>query len=177
MGREGNRDGVTIELPADSPLRQLSDAKPTLVVLLRSFNCTFCREALADVAAAKPSIDAAGANVAFVYAESKSEADPWFEKYGLKDVTRISDPTLAHYRAFGLGQTKATSLIDPVVWARGAASALSHGFGAQTVEMMRRAPGVFVVQRDRILAEYRHRTPADRPDYLALLASVKTLIQ
>jgi hypothetical protein len=156
-----------IDLPDDSPLRALR--RPTLVVLLRSFGCTFCREAMADVAAVKAAIRDAGAEVAFVHSESAEEADPWFRKYGLDDVLHISDPTLAHYAAFGLGRTKAVSMVDPGVWARGAASAIAHGFGVQTVEMMRRQPGVFLVQGDRVLTAYRHRTPADRPDYLALV--------
>lgn len=168
MGSEGSGDRLT--LPVD-------DSKPTLVVFLRSFGCTFCREALADVAAVKPAIHAAGANIAFVHTESATEADPWFAKYGLSDVTHISDPTLAHYRAFGLGRTNPTSLVDPLVWVRGASCALSHGFGVQSIEMMRRAPGVFLVQGGKILAEYRHRTPADRPDYEALVRSAKTLVQ
>jgi hypothetical protein len=124
---------------------------------------------MADVAKVKASIRQAGADVAFVHSESSDEADPWFAKYGLEDVLHVSDPTLAHYRAFGLGRTAATALIDLTVWRRGAASALAHGFGVQTTEMMRRQPGVFLVHGDRVLAEYRHRTPADRPDYLALV--------
>ena len=177
MGDERSRHGVTIDLPAESPLRKLDDSKPTLVVLLRSFGCTFCREALADVAAAKRSLDAAGANVAFVHVESDGDAEPWFEKYGLRDVMHISDPTSAHYRAFGLDRTHASAMVDPTVWARGAACAVQHGFGVQNYEMMRRQPGVFVVQGDRVLAEYRHRTPADRPDYVALIDSARTLVQ
>jgi hypothetical protein len=52
--------------------------------------------------------------------------------------------------------------------------ALNHGFGSQTAEMMRQLPGVFVVQGNEVLAEYRHRSPADRPDYLALVRSAGT---
>lgn len=170
MGGDGSRDGVTLELPADSPLRGLA-GRPTLVVFLRSFGCTFCREAMADVAAARREIRDAGAGIAFVHAASPAEAAPWFAKYGLDDVMTVSDPALAHYKAFGLGRTGTAALVDPRVWARGAACALSHGFGAQTPEMMLQLPGVFVVQGGHILAEYRHRTSADRPDYLALVRS------
>jgi len=169
------RLGPTVELPVGSPLRSLSG--PTLVVLLRSFGCTFCREAMADVAAIKPAIRGEGVDIAFFHSESSEDARPWFAKYGLEDVLHISDPELAHYRAFGLGQTRASAIVDPIVWTRGAASALAHGFGTQTVEMMRRQPGVFVVQGDRVLAEYRHGSPADRPDYLALVRSARTLVQ
>ena len=179
MGSQGSRNGVigpAIELPADSPLRSLTD-QPTLVVLLRSFGCTFCREAMADVAALKQSIGDAGANVAFIHGASTTEAAPWFRKYGLDDVTAVSDPQLSHYRAFGLGRTGVQALIDPKVWTRGAMCALSHGFGGQSPEMMRQLPGVFVVQRGRVLAEYRHSSPADRPDYLALLRSASIGVQ
>ncbi|HEX6164598.1 MAG TPA: SelL-related redox protein [Vicinamibacterales bacterium] len=170
MGVDGSRDRVNLDLPPDSPLRGLA-GRPTLVVLLRSFGCTFCREAMADVAAIKHDIHEAGANIAFVHAASSTEAAPWFRKFGLDDVLTISDPELAHYKAFGLGKVNTAALFSPAVWARGAMSALSHGFGAQPPAMLRQLPGVFVVQGDRILSEYRHRSNADRPDYLALVRS------
>lgn len=157
-----------LKLPADSPLRHLQD-QPILVVLLRSFGCTFCREAMADVAAARPQLEAAGVGVAFIHGASAVDAEPWFSKYRLSDVVRVSDPGLDHYRAFGLGRTGPQALVDPAVWARGAVCALSHGFGAQPGEMLRQLPGVFVVQGNTVLSEYRHRSPADRPDYLALV--------
>lgn len=167
------RSGSALDLPADSPLGALAAHTPALVVFLRSFGCTFCREAMADVAAVRDQIRATGAEVAFVHGGTVADADRWFANYGLGDVIRISDPTLTHYRAFGLGRTGVQSLVDPKVWTRGAVCALSHGFGVQTPGMMRQLPGIFVVQGDRILAEYRHRSPADRPDYLGLIQSVK----
>lgn len=173
MGSHGGRDRIA--LPAGSPLRGLS--QPTLVILLRSFGCTFCREAMADVAARQSSLRQHGAAIAFVHGASHAEAARWFSKYGLDDVMQVSDPGLAHYRAFGLGRTDATDLVNPRVWTRGAACALAHGFGAQTIEMMRQLPGVFVVQHDRVLTEYRHRSPSDRPDYLQLVRSAETLVQ
>jgi hypothetical protein len=168
--------GSAIALPVDSPLHGLAD-RPTLVVLLRSFGCTFCREAMSDIAAIKRSIDDAGANVAFIHGAGATEAAPWFTKYRLGDVTAISDPQLSHYRAFGLGRTGVQALVDPKVWTRGAVCALSHGFGSQTPELMRQLPGVFVVQHGRVLAAYRHTSPADRPDYLALIRAANLVVQ
>ncbi|MFA5909665.1 MAG: SelL-related redox protein [Vicinamibacterales bacterium] len=170
MGGQGPGHGV-IDLPQGSPLRGLPATAPVLVVLLRSFGCTFCREAMADVAAVKPQLDAAGVRVAFIHGAPPDEAAPWFARYGLADVVHVSDPGLEHYRAFGLGRTGAAALVDPVVWARGAVCALSHGFGTQPAELMRQLPGVFVVQGRAILAEYRHQSPADRPDYVRLVRS------
>jgi hypothetical protein len=162
-----------LDLPAGSPLRSLDPGSPALVVFLRSFGCTFCREAIADVAAAKAGIASQGAQIAFVHGGSPAEAAPWFSKHALDDVTVISDPELAHYRAFGLGRTKVQSLVAPRVWARGAVCALSHGFGVQTVDMMRQLPGVFVIQNGAILREFRHRSPEDRPDYLSLVMAAQ----
>lgn len=162
------RAGHALTLPAGSPLATLGD-HPVLVVLLRSFGCTFCREAMSDVAAVRPQLAAAGVQVAFVHGASPQEAEPFFDKYRLTDAARISDPTLAHYQAFGLKRTGAQALVDPVVWARGAVCALSHGFGGQSGPLLRQLPGVFVVQGKTIRAEYRHRSPADRPDYVGLV--------
>jgi hypothetical protein len=155
----------------------IDQSKLTLVIFLRSFGCTFCREALADVAAVKHEIAAADAGIVFVHVEPAGEAEPWFEKYGLSDVTHISDPSRAHYLAFGLDRTSATAIVSPAVWSRGASCALEHGFGVQNYEMMRRQPGVFLVRGSRILAEHRHSTPADRPDYVELVRLGKTLVQ
>ena len=163
---------MTLNLPGDSPLTTAAAQSPALVIFLRSFGCTFCREAMADVSRLQQEIRAAGAGIVFVHGASAEEGEPWFSKYRLTPgVTVISDPTLAHYRAFGLGRTRAADMVVPTVWMRGAACAVAHGFGAQTIEMMRQLPGVFVVQGREVLAEYRHRSPADRPDYLGLVQS------
>ena len=156
-------------LPPNSPLAALTSERPALVVFLRSFGCTFCREAVADVAAKRTAIEAAGASIVFVHGAAPEDAAPWFAKYGLGGVAHVSDPELAHYAAFGLGRTGAEALVDPKVWWRGAGCALSHGFGDQTPAMMRQLPGVFVVQAGDVLASYRHRSPADRPDYVGLV--------
>ena len=129
---------------------------------------------MADVAAVKSTLQSGGARIAFVHGGSTDEAAPWFSKYGLTDVTQISDPDLSHYRAFGLGRTTVQSLVDPRVWTRGAVCALSHGFGVQTAEMMRQLPGVFVIRNGEILTEFRHSSPADRPDYVALTRSASS---
>lgn len=160
-----------LNLPGDSPLTAVAAQSPALVVFLRSFGCTFCREAMGDVSRRQQEIRAAGAAIVFVHGASPDEAAPWFAKYGLDGVTVISDPELTHYRAFGLGRTRVGDIVAPKVWVRGAASALAHGFGSQTIEMMRQLPGVFVVQGGDVLAEYRHQSPADRPDYLGLIQS------
>jgi hypothetical protein len=117
----------------------------------------------------RAAIDATGTPLAFVHAGTADEADTWFARVGLTDVPRVADPTLAHYRAFGLASTRLQTLLHPLVWARGAASALRHGFGGQPTRLVRQLPGVFVVKGPTVLSEFRHASPADRPDYLGLI--------
>lgn len=145
-------------------------AGPALVVFLRHFGCTFCREAIDDVARQRDEILAAGAkDIVFIHPWPASDTGDWFADPRLKDAVVISDPGREHYRAFGLGRTGPEALVSPKVWARGAVSALSHGFGVQPVDLMRQLPGVFVVKDGRILADFRHASPADRPDYVSLV--------
>jgi hypothetical protein len=173
VGKALEEDTASLALPPGSPLSPLLDRQPTLVVFLRHFNCTFCREAIADVAARRRDIEGAGMAIAFVHASTEAEAAQWFERAGLDDIPRVSDPTLAHYRAFGLHSSGAATLLSPRVWARGATCALSHGFGVQPPHLLRQLAGVFVAHRDRVLAAFRHSSPADRPDYAALVESGK----
>lgn len=166
---------TAIAYPPDSALEPLTRQRATLVVFLRHFGCTFCREALADVAQARSAIDETGTPVAFVHAVSPDEAAPWFIAAGLGDVTRISDPALAHYRAFRLDTIGWPALAKPALWARGAACAARHGFGIQPPDLIQQLPGVFVVQGTQILAEFRHTSPADRPTYLDLISQARSV--
>ena len=85
----------------------------------------------------------------------------------------MSDPGLEHYRAFGLGRTGLQALVDPRgLGARRGVRDCRTASARSRREMLRQLPGVFVVQGGSVLAEYRHRSPADRPDYVGLMPQV-----
>jgi len=126
---------------------------------------------MSEVGELRPEIEGTGTRIAFVHPESEPLAQPWFDRYHLHDVLKVSDPSLKHYRAFGLGNMSLFTLVAPSVLARGAGSAMSHGFGAQPAGLLRQLGGVFILHHDRILAEFRHQSSADRPDYLDLVRS------
>ena len=96
-------------------------------------------------------------------------ADPWFARYGLEDVVRISDPDKTIYRQFGLEEASLLQLSHPGVWLAWFRTAMlnGHGVGAAGPNW-RQLTGVFLVRSGQILAEVRHRNSAARPDYLAL---------
>lgn len=150
-----------------SSLEELSRRQPVLVVLLRHSGCTFCREALADLAATRQQIDAAGTRIALVH-QSADEPTELLARHGLTDLPRFRDPYRRLYEHFGLSQGGIGQLLGPVVWWRGLKAFLTgHRQGTRDGDAFR-MPGVFLLHRGRVAREFRHATAADRPDYAAL---------
>ena len=149
--------------------------EPVWVVFFRHSGCPFCREALSDLALQKPGIGAAGARLALIHMSAESQAPRFFQRYGLADVARISDPSKHLYRAFGLTRGSFGRLFGPKVWLRAFTAGLlnRHGVGFIDGDGFQ-MPGVFLVYRGEILRGYHHQSVADRPDY-ARLASLDTL--
>ncbi len=142
--------------------------RPLFLVFLRHFGCTFCREAVADLAEKRPALEAKGARLAFVHLGTEEKAHWFFKPYGLLDVPRFSDPEARLYQAFGLLRAELRQYLntESVVrmlgaWSRG------HflGFPAGDIERM---PGAFLINHGQIQRAFRHRLVSDRPDYLAL---------
>lgn len=102
--------------------------------------------------------------------QTPEEADQWFARYGLTDVPRFSDPDHRFYKAFDLQEGSLFELGHPRVWGRWIRTALGrrHGAGLQG-RHWRQLTGVFVVDRDQVLGEIRHRNSAARPDYLTFV--------
>jgi hypothetical protein len=130
---------------------------------------------LADVAAAKPAIDATGTQVAFVHMSPPDEADAWFERYGLNDVVRISDPEKSLYRQFGLEEGSLYQLAHPRVWLPWFRTAILNGRGVGGPgPNWRQLTGVFVVRSGQILAAIRHDNSAARPNYVDLVQHARS---
>ncbi len=150
-------------------LFELSQIRPTLVVFLRHAGCTFCREALHELSRLRGEIEASGVQVAFVTMSEEPGGRKIFENYGLGDAPRISDPDCDLYRAFDLRRATWSEMFAPSIWWRGFKAGVLEGNGVGAVDGDSfRMPGVFLVHQGRVLRSYRHASPADRPDYLAL---------
>lgn len=151
-------------------LDELSRLSPVLLVFLRHMGCTFCREALSDLAARRKDIEREGARLVLVHMSEEEDAAPFFARYGLQDVQRISDPQRTLYRAFGLPRGRFGDVLGPKVWWRGFQAGLlgGHGVGRLMGDGFQ-MPGVFLLFHGEIVRSYRHQSAADRPDYLALV--------
>lgn len=147
-------------------LAELSHGQRLLVIFLRHAGCTFCREAMTELAANRAEIESASVKIVVVHMESEDRAEQFFETYDLQDVSRIRDPEQVLYRAFGIGLGRFGQLLSLRVLWRGFLTAIvkRHGF-AKVEGNALRMPGTFLIENGVILKSYPYRDPSDRPDY------------
>jgi hypothetical protein len=151
-------------------LLDLTATRPTLIVFLRHLGCVFCRQMLGDLRDARRAIERAGLNIALVHMASDRQAELIFRLYGLDDLPRFSDPDRSLYSAFGLRRVTVRELLSTNLLKRGLEACIHerHAMGIPRGDPMQ-MPGVFIVERGRILARFIHQHPWDRPDFVALV--------
>ncbi len=93
------------------------------------------------------------------------------EKYQLCGLDRICDREQRLYGAFGLKRGGFAQLFGPKVLLRGIKAAIwgRHGIGRVSADSFQ-LPGAFLLGNSSVLRRFRHRSAADRPDYLGLCA-------
>jgi len=153
-------------------LLELAEESPVLLIFLRHFGCSFCREALDRISQVRGRLEAKGVRPVFVHLGTPERAKPYFDYYNLSDVERVSNPDASLYQhpVFALGRTNPFShFFQPAVvkaWVMGAIRSYGIGLIREDGEQM---PGVFYLKDGKVANFYRYRTIADRPDYVALI--------
>ena len=150
-------------------LYDLSHQRMVMLVFLRHFGCTFCREALADIAEQREKIEAAGSKLVFVHMTTDDVAERYFNRYKLEGVTHISDPEREYYASFGLVKGNFNQLFGLQSWIRGFSAGVvsGHGVGPQLGDGFQ-MPGVFVLRDGEVKNSFIHKLASDRPNYVDL---------
>jgi hypothetical protein len=154
-------------------LLELVDESPILLIFLRHFGCSFCRQTLDDVSQIRDQIEGQGIRPVFVHLGTPERAKPYFDYYHLSDIERVSDPEASLYSS-AVFQIRRKSVFSqfliPGVWKAWLLGAVrQHGIG-MIREDADQMPAVFYLRERAIAREYRYKTIADRPDYLKLIA-------
>ena len=141
-----------------------------LLVFLRHFGCTFCKEALKELSGLRSSEMIKNAELILVHMSTEEIASKYFEKYHLEDLPRVSDPECRFYRHFGLSKGTFNQLFGFRSWIRGIEAGIikGYGFGRQIGDGFQ-MPGVFLISKGRVLSEYKHKYASDKPDYLSMV--------
>jgi len=152
-------------------LGALSERTPVLLVFLRHAGCTFCREAMADLARQRRRIEEAGVHIVLVHMSSRERFRQFAGGYQLEDLDHITNPNRDFYRAFGLKRGNLRQLFGLEVWKRGIQAGLrdGHGLGAadgDTTQM----PGAFLLHKRAVIRSHRHFLASDRLHYFLFCA-------
>lgn len=147
----------------------LSESGRILLVFLRHAGCSFCRETLADIAAARAAIEGRGLRIVLVHMGQATELNKLLAKYQLSGLDLISDPDQRLYDVFGLKRGTFLQFLGWKVLWRGVFGGviLRHGIGSARADASQ-LPGAFLIDRCAIIRRFRHRSAADRPDYVSL---------
>ncbi len=161
----------------DKSLYDLSMERPIMLVFLRHFGCTFCREALADISEKREVLESMGAKLVFAHMAEAEIAERYFTRYNIPNAIHISDPECKFYKAFGLMKGSFTQLFGLQTWIRGFQAGLmdGHGIGPQLGDGFQ-MPGVFVIQDGELKEAFIHKLASDRPDYEGLVKNCCALI-
>ncbi|HEY3331847.1 MAG TPA: peroxiredoxin-like family protein [Capsulimonadaceae bacterium] len=150
--------------------------KPLIIVFLRHYGCTFCREQVLILKRDYDAIVKSGASVVCV------AMGPYKAAKGFKIVMELPFDILSTgddvdpFRAYGLGRASAKDMLNPVVWWRVTLNTLRGIFNNPMKAQgdMGQLSGCFVVGTD---GNFTFVSPGKRVDHVIdpkmLLASVK----
>ncbi len=149
-------------------LAELTAQRPLLLVFLRHFGCTFCREAVEEISKKRGIIEGGGVRLAFVHLGTEEKAASFFTPYGLEDAPRIADPEGKLYEVFGLARAELRQYLNQESILRMLVAWLNGHFVGLPAGDIQRMPGAFLLVNGEIRKAFRHNLVSDRPDYLAL---------
>jgi peroxiredoxin len=149
---------------------ELSRQKQVLLVFLRHFGCTFCREAMEEIAELDAQVDHNKVDIVLVHMATNEVAQRYFQKYKISHLDHISDPECLLYKQFGLVKGNFNQLFGFRSWIRGLDAGIikGHGWGVQLGDGFQ-MPGVFTILEGKVVSEFRHRFVSDKPDYKSMV--------
>ena len=146
-------------------LLELSNESPVFVLFLRHFGCTFCMEAVADIARQRKDMEAERTRIVFVHMSQEPEAQEFFSRYSVADCSRISDPARVLYRQFGLERGNLMQLFGPQTIVRGIQAFLKGASIGRLQGDGFQMPGAFLIYRGEVVKSFIHGFAGDLPDY------------
>lgn len=152
-------------------LHDLVENGKVLLVFLRHFGCSFCRETMADLANIREKLQGQDIELILVHMASEELADRIFEVYELDGIQHISDPDRILYSKFGLKQVSMRALASMQVWIKNMRTMLRGHVMGKPVGDPLQMPGLFFFQNNNLLDKFIYRCIGDRPDYLKFVSA------
>ncbi len=149
-------------------LRDQLGSDATVLVFLRHFGCTFCRETIADLRAASESVSDFPP-VLFFFQGSPREGRAFLRHYW-RDARAVADEPLAFYEAFDVSRGSFMQMMGPgVIRSKRRANRKGHFNGERNGDLWR-MPGLLIVRENQVLWRHDFQHAADHPDFERLPA-------
>jgi uncharacterized membrane protein HdeD (DUF308 family) len=174
--RKTTEEGLTLEqalhtakLHDGQNLFDLSFQSPLLLVCVRHFGCTYCRETLSDLASQREKIRQAGLRPIVVHMGTAEQAGPMLARFGLNETDHISDPKRRLFRTLELPFGTLSQLVSLNTFWRALVEGVVYRFGfGPFVGNGLQLSGAFIVKDGHVKQAIRHTSPADRTDFEGL---------
>lgn len=155
----------------DEILLDLSHEQPILLVFLRHFGCTFCRETLCDVSQNRAWIESQGVKIVLVHQLPEHEAKEYFQRYNLTDIDSVSDPELLLYKGFRLKRGRISQIfgwkdIHKLFFS---GNLIKLGIANFREEDPFQMPGVFLIKDGEVINSFIHHSVSDTVPYKELI--------
>ena len=137
-------------------LYDLSMEQNVLLVFVRHFGCTFCRETVSEIAKIEQIIAGKKLTLVFVHMSDPSYGDEFFSKYYDHPIHHISDPGRNLYKSLNLKRGSLYQLFGPMTWIRGLYAAVfkGHGLGEFEGDTLQLG-GLFILKKGQITFEQK----------------------
>lgn len=162
----------------DEHLLELSQKQPVLLIFLRHFGCTFCKQTMSDLSKVRAEIEGQGILPIIIHMAQEELATKRLSNFKLPDIGHVSDPDLSLYAYFGLKKGTFSQLYGLKVFV-GGMKALAEGFSLPSISKeygnISQMPGVFILEGGEIKLAFIHSFAAERADYLKIIAEYLAL--
>ncbi len=141
----------------------MSRTKPVLLVFIRHFGCTFCRENVAEISSIEKQINQLGHSLVFVHMSDPSFGDEFFARYFDHPVVHIADPSRRIFKAFGLRRGNLRQVFGPMTWIRGLWAGLIKGHGLGEVEGdSLQLGGYFLIKDEQVVFKHYYQAASEK---------------
>jgi hypothetical protein len=151
-------------------LGELSLVTPVLIAFLDHFDSPICRETVVDISQIRTPLETEGARIALVHRGGESDAKEYLRGFGLDRLARVSDPDRWLHRAVCLRRGGPLEWLASRGWEQGLEALPPEPAPGVGIGDPQRMPGIFLVFKEQVVEEYRHKVTGNRSGPLWLAA-------
>jgi len=143
-------------------LFEISHQSRVLLVFIRHFGCTFCRETVSEISKLDSQIKDKSLKLIFVHMSDPSFGDEFFAKYYSYPISHISDPQRSLFRSLNLTRGSLLEIFGPKTWIRGFWAGIFKGHGLGEIEGdALQLGGFFVLSNGQVEFEYKNKSASE----------------